>query len=254
MRKRNRLWLIALTVLTVLGLLLWKQQLLAVSSLRPALIAQAPPPPPPPAFPEAPDEEPAAEPDASAPDGEPDTPVPDGETIAPPPTLPIAPPVPPPVILPAPSLPISGSYRDPGDRFQIAILDGYRVSSVGNAPLIEASDGRLAYTIVTVARPPISAPQPALMTSNEFVQMAREMFQRGEGLQITEFQPLAQGGVQMFWNGTLTIGGRAQPMQGAIVAQQAPANVFLLLVAATEIGAEQVPDAIATLVSSLELL
>ncbi|NET36681.1 MAG: hypothetical protein F6K19_32415 [Cyanothece sp. SIO1E1] len=184
---------------------------------------------------------------------------PAADAVAPPPPAPKPLASPPPEVAPTAeiaTLPLSGDYLDPQARFQVGILDGYTTSSAANSPLFEAADGNLAYTVVVV---PVIPDQPLIPVSDAaLAQAAQDVFQRGEGFQATGFQLDPEGGIQISWTGSLTIGGKSQPMQGQILARQSlkasNRNIFLLLVATTESGQEQVPAAIATLGNSLQLL
>lgn len=163
-----------------------------------------------------------------------------GQTNAPPLTL-------------APALPmVSGRFADPQGRFQIGILDGYKVSQAGGAPLFQSPDGSLAYTVVIsplAAGAEVGA-EPALEST--LVETAKQTFGQGEGFVTSGLQPLPSGGVRIDWAGRLTQGAApAQPITGKIFARQRGREVFLLLVAATEAGAAQLADAITTLGSTL---
>ena len=77
------------------------------------------------------------------------------QTNAPPPEL-------------APALPmVSGTFQDAGNRFEIGILDGYEVSSVGSTPLFQAPDGSLAYTVVVSPAEPEASDATLLELANE---------------------------------------------------------------------------------------
>jgi hypothetical protein len=148
----------------------------------------------------------------------------------------------------APTLPmVSGTFQDAGERFEIGILDGYEVSSVGTNPLIQAPDGSLAYTVVVSPAQP-DAPDGTL------VRLANEAFGQGEGFTPIGQQALPGGGLKIRWTGQLTQGGGPpQPISGQIFAKQRATDVFLLMVAATEEGADQAEDAIAILGSTLKV-
>ncbi|NJL44658.1 MAG: hypothetical protein HC922_00710 [Leptolyngbyaceae cyanobacterium SM2_3_12] len=156
----------------------------------------------------------------------------------------------------APALPmVSGSFADPQGRFQIGILDGYKVSQAGAAPLFQAPDGGLAYTVVIA---PLSPEPPGTeigaepVTENTLVAVAQKAFGQGEGFLTSGLQPIPGGGIQIDWTGRLTQGATpAQPITGKIFARQRGREVFLLLVAATDAGATQLADAITTLGSTL---
>ncbi|NMF82840.1 hypothetical protein [Nodosilinea sp. P-1105] len=155
---------------------------------------------------------------------------------------------PPPPTL-APTLPmVSGQYEDPQGRFQVGILDGYQVSTVANAPLLQAPDGSLAYTVAVSPLPP----DRAALSEAELVAMAEQTFRHGEGFLLGPPQPIAGNGVQISWTGRLTQGNAPpQPIAGQIYARQRGDSIFLLLVAATDAAQAQVNDAIAALGSTL---
>ena len=164
----------------------------------------------------------------------------DGSVVAqgnpPPPTL-------------APALPmVSGQYQDPQGRFQVGIFDGYQVSTVADAPLLQAPDGSLAYTVAVSPLPP----DRAALSEAELVAIAEQTFRHGEGFLLGPPQPIAGNGVQISWTGRLTQGNAPpQPIAGQIYARQRGESIFLLLVAATDAAQAQVSDAIAALGSTL---
>ena len=157
------------------------------------------------------------------------------QTNAPPPAL-------------APALPmVNGAFQDSQGQFEIGILEGYEVSSVGSAPLFQAPDGSLAYTVVV-------SPAGPEASSSDLVQLATAVFGRGEGFTPTGQQTLPGGGLRINWGGQLTQGNAPpQPISGQIFAKQRGTDVFMLLVAATAAGSGQVEDAIATLGSTLKV-
>ncbi|MBE9158159.1 hypothetical protein IQ265_15175 [Nodosilinea sp. LEGE 06152] len=152
---------------------------------------------------------------------------------------------PPPAL--APALPmVSGSFEDPQGRFQIGILDGYSVSTVGATPLFQAADGSLAYTVAVAPLLANSSPEAAMVAA------AESTFGAGEGFVAGDVQPIAGGGVRVNWSGRLSQGAAPpQPITGKIFARQRDAQVFLLMVAATSAGEAQVADAINALGSTL---
>jgi hypothetical protein len=159
---------------------------------------------------------------------------------------------PPAVVIPdIEPLPISGTYSDDAEVFEIAILEEFTVSSAGSAPLFESPDGNLAYTVVVVPVDFDASPEP--LPPDALVEVAQEVFERGEGFRTTGFQPGPEGGAIIDWLGRLTIGGQAQPVGGQIIARQSDNNVVLLLITATEPAAEILPAATATLAASLQL-
>lgn len=150
------------------------------------------------------------------------------------------------------TLPITGTFTDPQKRFEVGILDNMTTSTAGTSPLFSQPDGSLAYTVVTVPLSPGTAdplPDVALM------QAAQKAFGLGEGFQTTGFQSVEGGGLQIGWLGRLSQPPSSpQAISGSILAKQQGGNIFLLLVAATADGAEQVPAAIATLAPTLKVL
>lgn len=147
----------------------------------------------------------------------------------------------------APALPmVSGSFEDPKGQFQIGILGGYTVSSVGGNPLFQATDGSLAYTVAVAPLPTASSPEAAMVAA------AQSTFGDGEGFVTGDVQPIPGGGVRINWTGRLSQGAAPpQPITGEIFARQRQAEVFLLMVAATGTSEAQVADAINTLGSTL---
>lgn len=145
-------------------------------------------------------------------------------------------------------LPTAGEFIDPGGRFRVAILQDYRVTAIGDAVLIERQDGTLAYT--ALAQPVVGG---GLIAPESLAEIAKTVFQRGEGFTPGATQPIP-GGVQIDWNGSLTIGGKPQLVNGLIVAKPTGVNVLLLLIAATESEAETVPNAAAALIDSLQAM
>ncbi|WP_017302200.1 hypothetical protein [Nodosilinea nodulosa] len=152
---------------------------------------------------------------------------------------------PPPAL--APALPmVSGSFEDPQGRFQVGIIDGYSVSSVGGNPLFQAADGSLAYTVAVAPLLAASTPEAAMVAA------AERTFGDGEGFVAGDVQPIPGGGIRVNWTGRLSQGAAPpQPITGKIFARQHGAEVFLLLVAATSAGEAQVSDAIIALGSTL---
>ena len=149
-------------------------------------------------------------------------------------------------------LALSGNYEDPQGRFQIGLLEAYKVSTVANSPLFESADGSLAYTLVVL---PIGDGEvTTTVTDAALFRAAQETFQHGEGFRTTGFQPIEGGGIQISWIGALTQPGSPQLMQGMIVARQAKANIFLLLVAATDPSGDQIFNLVSTLAGTLQVL
>ncbi|NJK38706.1 MAG: hypothetical protein HC835_16265 [Oscillatoriales cyanobacterium RM2_1_1] len=165
-------------------------------------------------------------------------------------TTPVAPLSPEPEVVSSPvsnPLPLSESlYKDPQDRFQIGILEGYNVGFAGNSPLIEAPSGNLAYTVVVEARE-----SDRELSSSALAQLAIEAFDRGEGFVPGPYQSTGPQEVTLLWTGSLQIGDKSQPITGSILARQQGQNVLVLLISATETDANQVARAMATLAETL---
>lgn len=154
---------------------------------------------------------------------------------------------PPPTL--APALPmIAGNFDDPQGRFQMGIFEGYQVSRAGGAPLIQAPDGSLAYTVVV-------APLPRgadMATEADLVQVTQQAFGQGEGFAAGDVQAIPGGGIRINWTGQLSQGAAPpQPITGKIFARQRGSDAFLLMVAATADREAQVSDAIVTLGGTL---
>ncbi|MFH7245215.1 MAG: hypothetical protein ACHWZW_20450 [Spirulina sp.] len=149
----------------------------------------------------------------------------------------------------APALPmISGNFEDPQERFQIGIFEGYQVNRAGSAPVIQAPDGSLAYTVAITPLPAGSAPA----TEADLVQVTQQTFGQGEGFTTGDVQAIPGGGVRINWTGLLSQGAAPpQPIAGKIFARQRDSEAFLLMVAATAAAEAQVSDAIVTLGSTL---
>lgn len=147
----------------------------------------------------------------------------------------------------APALPmVTGNFEDPQGRFQIGIFDGYSVSSAGGSPVFQAADGSLAYTVAVTPAPPAQSPEAALVAA------AENTFGAGEGYVTEDIQPIPGGGVRINWAGRLSQGSTPpQPISGKIFARQRDAEVFLLLVAATDAAEAQLSDAIIALGGTL---
>lgn len=148
----------------------------------------------------------------------------------------------------APTLPmVNGTFQDAQGQFEVGILEGYQVSTVGAAPLFQAPDGSLAYTVVV-------SPTEPNASNTDLVQLATATFGQGEGFTPLGQRALPGGGLQINWTGQLfQAGAPPQPITGQIFAKQRGSDVFLLMVAATEAGADQVGDAIASLGSTLKV-
>ena len=150
----------------------------------------------------------------------------------------------------APPLPIAGKHTDPAKRFEIGLLQGYQVTPLGDSVLIESPDGRLAYTVLSQTAGQLGLLSGSVTLDN-LAQIARNALQRGEGFQSEAPQSIVNG-IQMNWTGQLTIGGKTQPVKGIIMAKPGNNSVLLLTIAATEVGAADLPGAIAALGESLQ--
>ncbi len=236
--------------------------LIGLNSLWQGVIAQVPVLPPP-AVPTTAAPSPSATPsgDPNAPlTGTPIDPIPGSRTEAPSPTpsptvTPTPTPIPtvmPSVIIPnnAEPLPIAGEHVDKVGRFRIGLLKGYRVTNLGDSVLVESPDGRLAYTVLAQTAGQLGLLSGSVTVEN-LAQIARNALQRGEGFQAEAPQPIVNG-LQMNWTGQLTIGGKAQPVNGIILAKPGNNSVLLLTIAATEAGAADLPGAIGALGESLQ--
>ena len=254
--RRHRIWLVGLWMLVVIGLILTHQlgqptlfgQSQAVQSG--AAIAQTSPPettstPIPAVSPTtSPTTSPTVDPTASSPTPSP-TPTLPPASIAPPPPLPL------PAVTP---LPLSGVYQDAENRFKVGILKGYSLSPLAGSVLVEAPDGSLSYTVVLQPQALVNATLDSFRTSDSLTQSAQTFFQRGEGFKPGFAQSIAPSGIQIEWTGTLTIAGKTQPIGGVILARAAGQDALLLLIAATETGKAQLPNAIVALANSFEVL
>jgi hypothetical protein len=261
--KKRRLWLLGLLVLTALTILLWGKTILisppllaletgALESRETLEIGAI-----------APSQNLAQSPASDAtPDATPDPPV--NPQDLPAVIIPSTPPASEDMISPSPALqdlqqalevqaalPLDGQFIDAQGQYQVGILPGYRVTTIGNSPLMEAADGQLAYTVVTVPRAPNAFDRP--LTDTALAQVAQGVFQRGEAFQPQPYRSVPSG-IQISWTGQLTLGGVAQPVGGELLALQAEKGITVLLVAATAGAAEQVPIAFATVVNSLQFL
>lgn len=143
---------------------------------------------------------------------------------------------------------LSGSYSDPQARYEVGILSGFSVSTAGSAPLLQSLDGSLAYTVVVESLATGTAPLPEV----ELLRVAQASFGEGQGFQTQGFQATS-GGLEIAWTGQLSQGA-VQPIQGTILAKQQGAAIYLLLVAATEAGFEQLPATTDLLANSLTVL
>jgi hypothetical protein len=164
-----------------------------------------------------------------------------------------------PPVLPAstaPPTPLQGNYRDPVGRFQVGILKGYNVSPLAGSILVEAADGNLAYAVVAQSQPPGEPVglSPAGLENEILLRIAATLFQRGEGFQPGEMRLETGGGVVINWTGNLTIAGNTQPVGGVILVRPSQRTILLLLITATQAGANRLPGAISALANSLQIL
>lgn len=154
-----------------------------------------------------------------------------------------------PIAAPLPAL--SGDYADPQQRFTVGILTGYEVSMAGGAPLFQAPDGSLAYTVVAH---PLGENTPDPLPEVAVVQIATDIFGQGEAFQTTGLSALAGGGLQIDWTGRLSQQfGPPLPVEGRILAKQQGQNLFLLMVAGVNDGMPQLADASALLSNTLKV-
>ena len=167
------------------------------------------------------------------------------------------PPALPSIILPVDvqPLPIAGEHKDSAGRFQIGLLKGYRVSPLGDSILVEATDGRLAYTVVAQSAAQLGFLTGVALTPENLAQVVRNALGRGEGFQ-SELPQSIENGIQMNWSGTLTIGGKLQPVKGVVIAKPAPTSnsIVMLTIAATDLGALELQSAIGALGESLKAI
>lgn len=179
-------------------------------------------------------------------------PVPNPTATATPTAAPLPLPPPPQVIIPvdAQALPTAGTHKDAANRFQISLLKGYRVTPLGDSVLVEAPNGRLAYTVLAQSAAQLGFLSGVALTPENLAQVVRNTWSRGEGFQ-TELPQAIDNGIQMNWSGILTIGGKPQPMTGVIIAKPGLDSILMLTIAATEQGKAEIPGALSSLVPSL---
>lgn len=150
----------------------------------------------------------------------------------------------------AANLPLSEQpYKDPQGRFEVGILENYKVSAIADMPLMESPDGNMAYT--AIVQPKITNEQ---FSNEALAQMAINQFQRGEGFQPNQLQVLAEGEILITWTGTVTIGKKPQPISGSILVRDNPDKILMLILSATDDASEDISSAIATLADSLKSL
>ncbi len=152
-------------------------------------------------------------------------------------------------------LPIAGEHKDATGRFQIGLLKGYRVTPLGDSILVEAPDGRLAYTVIAQSAAQLGFLSGVQLTPENLAQVVRNTLGRGEGFQA-ELPQSIENGIQLNWTGTLTIGGKLQPVKGVVIAKPAPVSnsIVMLTIAATDPGATDLPGAIGALSTSFQPL
>jgi len=236
--NRKRLWLVSLGMISAIALIFGGYHQPSESAFQvPAAIAQTPQ-----LDPKAPSIAPQLPP---APNPLPDIPVnpPNSASFAPPAST-------------APPLPMGSIYQDPGGRFRVGILQDYKVSPLAGSVLVESLDSNLAYVVVPQAQPlgnPIGL-NAGYDNSDRLAKIAIAAFQRGEGFQPAPAQLEEGGGAVINWSGTLTLGGATQPMSGVILVRPSSKYILLLLVAATQAGADRVAGAVSALANSLEPL
>ena len=176
--------------------------------------------------------------------------------------------VPTPIVLPSlilpvevEPLPIAGAHKDAAGRFEIGLVKGYRVSPLGDSILVEAPDGRLAYTVIAQSAAQLGFLNGVALTPENLAQVVRNTLGRGEGFQA-EIQQSIKDGIQMNWSGTLTIGGKLQPVKGVVIAKLGQTknktvienNIIILTIAATDSGTLDLPRAIGALGMSLQTI
>lgn len=227
--KWNRLWLMGLGVFTALVLMVGSGfpgtgfQISSPLSL--TALAQSPQPTVSPS--------PATSPAPAASPSPATSPTPAAPAAAPA-TTPPSPPAPAPVQIDP--LPLSEApYQDPGQQFEVGVIEGYKVSTVAGVSLMESPDGNLAYSVMV-------KPQATqeIFNDNTLAQFAVSQLQGGEGFQPDLYQGTATGGILIPWQGKLSIGRSAQPINGVIWAKQEQRNIFLVVISATEAGKDQV--------------
>jgi hypothetical protein len=149
---------------------------------------------------------------------------------------------------------VSGEYKDPEGRFKVAILQNFTVSPLAGSVLMESRDGSLAYTVLVRSQGQLALQNgTGTFVNDALAKIAQTAFQQGEGFQPGQWQPIP-GGIKIDWTGSLTIGGKSQPVGGTILVRQLPTDVAMILIAATQTAAGQVPGAVSALVDSLQPL
>lgn len=149
----------------------------------------------------------------------------------------------------APALPLAAEpYVDPGNRFEVGILDGYTSSTVAGIPLFEAESGDIAYTVAVRPRATDSPLNEGALT-----QVAIDTLRQGEGFTSGVPEPAPNNAAKFPWTGTLTTQGPPQPIQGLVLSRQVPDRVLVLIISATEAGAGQLEAVYSSLESTLQM-
>ncbi len=262
---RKRLWFLGLALvsaiaLTTLGPGLGQPWFAQAQTPTPAPAVTPEPAPPSPGAPT-----PAVTPEPAPPSPGAPTPAVTPEPAPPSPGTPTPAVTPEPAVTPAPAatptpapaptlqpagLPLAAEpYQDPGQRFQIGVLQDYKQSSLTGVPLFESPEGQVAYTVAIRPRA-----NDALVAEPALAQVAIDTFGRGEGLEPGAFEVEPTGGAKVPWRGTLTQGRNTQPMQGLMLSRQVPGRLLILMVAATEEAAGQLEPVYRTLAPTLQPL
>ena len=140
-------------------------------------------------------------------------------------------------------------YQDPAQRFQIGIIEEYKVTTLNGALLVESPHSNLAYTVIARSRATDNS-----LTAASLTQIAIDTFSRGEGFIPGKFKSVSPSEILLPWTGSLTIRRRTQPISGLILARQTPANVLLLMISATEAQKDSVESTLELLADSLKPL
>lgn len=145
---------------------------------------------------------------------------------------------------------IGGTYEDPLGLFKVAILENYSVSTAAGSPVFQTGDGSLAYSVVRV---PLQSESP--LSEIGLVEVVQQTFAKGEGFQTQTFSAIPGNGLQIEWTGRLSQGAASpQPLSGTILVMQTEADAYLLMVAALDAAASQVPGVLSVLADTLTIL
>lgn len=136
----------------------------------------------------------------------------------------------------------SSSYQDPGGRFEVAILPGYKMTPVAGLVVVESPTQDLAYTVTV--RPKAS---DRYLDDEALAQVAVETVAAGSGLVVGAFKGTDLG-VEIPWQG---IQGKA-PIFGTLFARQTNNSVLVLTLSATEAGKEMMAGILPELSQSLQ--